>query len=60
VALGRPSAVRALGLKGALKHLESLTEAAVAAIPRCPGKPGLERLIRHEARRLVPASLADV
>lgn len=59
VALGRPSAVRALGLKGALRHLESLTAAAVAAIPRCPGKPGLERLIRHEARRLVPASLAN-
>jgi len=53
----RPSAVRELGLKGAIKRLEELAEAAADAIPPCRGREELGALMRHEARRLVPKTL---
>jgi geranylgeranyl diphosphate synthase type II len=56
--LGRPNAVRELGLEGALKRLRLLAEEAVAAIPDCPGAGELEAIIRGESKRLVPRSLA--
>ena len=59
VALGRPSAVRELGLDGALHRLEHIVEGTVEAIPACPGINELGALIRLEARRLVPAKLAQ-
>ncbi|MCU0888707.1 MAG: polyprenyl synthetase family protein [Rubritepida sp.] len=54
---GRPSAVRELGLRGAVARLESLADAAAAAVPACPGRVELGALIRQEARRLLPKSL---
>jgi geranylgeranyl diphosphate synthase type II len=57
-ALGRPNAVRELGVEGALKRLRSLAEEAIAAIPACPGADALEAIIRGESKRLVPRSLA--
>ncbi len=57
-ALGRPNAVRELGVEGALKRLRSLAEEAIAAIPDCPGSGELEAIIRGESKRLVPRSLA--
>jgi geranylgeranyl diphosphate synthase type II len=59
-ALGRPSAVLAYGITGALDLLESLTRAAAESIPDCPGAGALRKLIAQEARRLVPASLSRV
>lgn len=53
----RPSAVRELGLKGAVKRLEELADLAVEAIPPCPGRAELGALMRQEARRLVPKTL---
>ena len=53
----RPSAVRELGLKGAVKRLEELADLAVEAIPPCPGRDALGALMRQEARRLVPKTL---
>lgn len=58
VAHDRPSAVRSLGIKGAVKRLEELAEAAVAAVPACAGQSALCALIRLEARRLLPEKLA--
>jgi geranylgeranyl diphosphate synthase type II len=58
VAHDRPSAVRSLGLEGAVKRLEELAEAAVAAVPACDGAGQLKALIRLEARRLLPGKLA--
>lgn len=58
VAHDRPSAVRSLGIKGAVKRLEELAEAAVAAVPACAGQTALSALIRLEARRLLPEKLA--
>ena len=56
-ALGRPSAAREFGLKGAIKRFEQFVEAAVAAIPDCAGAPLLRELVRAEATRLVPEEL---
>jgi len=58
VAHDRPSAVRSLGLAGAVRRLEALTEEAVAAVPACDGAAQLKALIRSEARRLLPEKLA--
>jgi len=57
-ALGRPSAVAAFGLGGAVARLRDLSESAVAAIPPCPGQAMLRSLMLQEAGRLVPRSLA--
>jgi geranylgeranyl diphosphate synthase type II len=57
-ALARPSAVRELGLGGAVLRLREVAEQAVAAIPACGGAHDLAGLIRLQARRLVPKSLA--
>jgi geranylgeranyl diphosphate synthase type II len=54
---GRPSAVRELGLRGAVARLTALADSAAAAVPACPGREQLGALIRHEARRLLPKSL---
>jgi geranylgeranyl diphosphate synthase type II len=59
-ALGRPSAVAAYGVQGALALLESLAKSAADSIPDCPGATPLRALIAQEARRLVPKSLAHV
>ncbi|PWS39036.1 geranylgeranyl pyrophosphate synthase [Falsiroseomonas bella] len=56
--LGRPSAVAEFGLDGAVARLRHLSEAAVAAIPCCPGQAMLRALMLQEAQRLVPRKLA--
>ena len=58
-ALDRPSAVRRLGMDGALRRLEQLLDEAVGAIPSCPGSAELRALIMLEARRFLPAKLAQ-
>jgi geranylgeranyl diphosphate synthase type II len=55
---GRPSAVQAYGIDGALDLLESLARAAADSIPDCPGVIPLRGLIAQEAKRLVPKSLS--
>ena len=57
-ALGRPSAVAAMGLEGALRHLHALAANAVASIPACSGAAELRDVILSEAGRLVPRRLA--
>ncbi len=54
----RPNAVAALGAAGAVAKLEGLIEAAAAAIPPCPGAGALADLVRLQAKRLAPKSLA--
>lgn len=56
--LGRPSAATDLGVSRALRRMEELVRAAIAAIPDCPGAADLEALIHGESRRLVPKGLA--
>ena len=58
VALGRPSAVRELGIEGAMARLEDLIDHAVDLIPPCPGETQLRALIQKETKRFLPKELA--
>ena len=57
-ALGRPNAVQALGIGGAIARLEDLMGSALARIPECVGAADLRAHIMSEAARLLPAKLA--
>ena len=59
LALGRPSAVIELGLDGALFRLNELVHGAIDAMPPCPNGAELRNLMLSEAKRLVPAKLAQ-
>jgi geranylgeranyl diphosphate synthase type II len=59
-ALGRPSAVLQLGLDGAVARLKTLANAAVEAIPDCPGRTLLRAAMLEEVGRLLPRKLAAV
>jgi geranylgeranyl diphosphate synthase type II len=58
-ALGRPNAALAMGIPGAMRHLEALATAAVDSIPPCPGAEELKALTLSEARRLLPRDLSQ-
>lgn len=58
MALGRPSAVRELGIGGAMARLQDLIDHAVQLIPPCPGEAQLRALIQKETRRFLPKELA--
>lgn len=59
LALGRPSAVQVHGLDGALHQLHLLVHGAIDSMPPCVHGTELRALILSEARRLVPAKLAQ-
>jgi geranylgeranyl diphosphate synthase type II len=59
-ALGRPSAVRAMGLDGALDRLETLLAEAVASVPECPGASELKTMIAAQAQRFLPKGVGRV
>lgn len=59
LALGRPSAVAALGIDGAVHRLHELVHGAIGAIPPCPNGSELRALMLSEAKRLVPKKLAQ-
>ena len=56
-ALGRPSAVNAFGLAGALAHFEQLVDHAGQSVPDGPGAKALRAMLRAEAERLLPATV---
>jgi len=58
-ALDRPSAVRQLGLAGAIERFDCRIAETMAAIPACPGAADLRALIKLEAKRFLPAKLAQ-
>jgi geranylgeranyl diphosphate synthase, type II len=57
-ALGRPSAVRELGLKGAVGLLRDMTEEIIDSVPDCPGRDHFRMAIRAETKRFLPAEIA--
>lgn len=59
VANGRPSAVTELGIDGAIFRLQGLVRGAIEAMPPCENGHELRSLIMSEAKRLVPAKLAQ-
>jgi geranylgeranyl diphosphate synthase type II len=50
----RPSAVAAMGVQGALRHLRDILSGAIASIPSCPGEARLAALVRATAERMTP------
>jgi geranylgeranyl diphosphate synthase type II len=54
---GRPSAVRELGIDGAVARFRELMDGAIESIPACPGAQQLAALIEFEAKRLVPREI---
>ena len=59
LALGRPNSALALGVDGAMRHLEQLAAAAADSIPPCPGQAALKSLTLSEARRLLPKDMSQ-
>lgn len=57
VMLGRPSALKELGLKGAVDRLKDLLSAAIEAIPPCDGAAELRAIILAESKRFMPQGL---
>lgn len=57
-ALDRPSAVRSLGLAGAMAQLRELVDESVEAVPPCTGREQLQQLVRKQSRRFLPEGLA--
>ena len=56
-ALDRPSAVRELGIEGAVIKLRDCVDQAVESIPDCPGREVLKTVARREALKFVPPHL---
>jgi geranylgeranyl diphosphate synthase type II len=59
LALGRPNAALAMGVDGAMQHLDRLAAAAADSVPPCPGASALKALTLSEARRLLPKDLSQ-
>lgn len=57
VELDRPSAMRELGMAGAIARLEFLVSGAIDSIPECPGRAELIEIMRHETAGLLPIEL---
>ena len=60
VKLDRPSAVRELGIDGAVARLKECLESGLDSTPSCAGKDMLQKLVRAQASRFVPKKLAKV
>lgn len=57
-ALGRPSAVGEMGVRGAIQRLDYLVNSAVESIPASPGSELLREMICVQARSFLPKKLA--
>lgn len=60
VKLDRPSAVRELGLDGAVIRLKQCLEAGLDSMPACAGQDLLQKIVRAQASRFVPEKIAQV
>lgn len=60
VKLDRPSAVRELGLDGAVTRLKQCLEAGLDSMPACAGQDLLQKIVRAQASRFVPEKIAQV
>jgi len=56
---GRPNAVAALGVRGAIRRLEDILSGAISSIPSCAGEAALAALVRKTAERLTPVLPAN-
>ncbi len=58
--LGRPNAVAAFGLAGAVSHLKGLLGEAIESVPPCPGMASLRAYIASSAQPYLPKDLARI
>ncbi|WP_322890914.1 MULTISPECIES: polyprenyl synthetase family protein [unclassified Yoonia] len=56
---GRPNAVAAYGVQGAVKRFDDILGGAISSIPACPGEAALAQMVRAYADKLVPAGARD-
>ncbi|MBR2657669.1 MAG: polyprenyl synthetase family protein [Loktanella sp.] len=56
---GRPNAVAAYGVQGAVRRFDDILGGAISSIPACPGEAALAQMVRAYADRLVPAGARD-
>lgn len=57
-ALGRPNAVHACGLDGAVRRLRQLIAEGLDSVPACRGREFLGELVLEQSRRFLPKGLA--
>lgn len=57
-ALGRPNAVHACGLDGAVRRLRQLIAEGLDSMPACPGRGFLSELVLEQSSRFLPKGLA--
>jgi len=55
---GKPNIVESIGLEASLARLKRLVGEAVDSVPDCPGADAFRSMIRNEATRLMPKTLA--
>ena len=60
VKLDRPSAVRELGLEGAVSRLKDCLESGLDSMPSCAGQNMLYKLVRAQSSRFIPEKLGQV
>lgn len=60
MAHARPSAVKELGVLGAVSYLKDILGGAIASIPSCPGEAMLAAMVRAYAERMTPVDLQPV
>lgn len=51
---GRPNAVTALGVEGAIARMKDVLTGAISSIPKCPGEATLAKLVTAQAEVLTP------
>lgn len=56
---GRPNAVAALGVQGAVARFDDILAGAISSIPACPGEAALAQMVKAYADKLVPAIARD-
>ena len=55
---GRPNAVTALGVQGAIRRLQDILGGAIASIPSCQGEAMLADMVRRYAQKMTPVAPA--
>jgi geranylgeranyl diphosphate synthase type II len=51
---GRPNAVAAYGVDGAVARLRDILAGAIASIPSCPGEAALAEMVQMQAKAIMP------
>lgn len=51
---GRPNAVAAYGVEGAVTRLQDILAGAIASIPSCPGEAALAKMVQMQAEAIMP------